>query len=197
MQGQFIDLILLRPCNLKHLPVMEPAPIQLGRLVRFELQPIRNFQDWSEAWAVHGAVIANKCPEKAADQFSYFLLLASAQRDIPGIGWLDYDVAFRKHAADKDSVCWGEVMPTLWMTTILSKGALPPRVTYSKPQLPCLRWNAGSCTCNPCKFLHCCQFCKGPHFKFVCPRNTSPTSQACPQPVVKHESSFPSKRSRK
>ena len=78
MQGQFFDLTLLRPCNLRHLPVMEPAPIQLGRLVRSELQPIRNFQVSSEAWAVHGAVIANKCPEKAADQFSYFLLLASA-----------------------------------------------------------------------------------------------------------------------
>ena len=93
MQGQFIDLTLLRPCNLRHLPVIEPAPIQLGRLVRSELQPIRNFQVWSEAWAVHGAVIANKCPENAADQFSYFLLLASAQRDITGMGWLDYDVA--------------------------------------------------------------------------------------------------------
>ena len=107
MQGQFIHLTLLRLCNLRHLRVMEPAPIQLGRLVRSELQPIRNFQDWLEAWAVHGAVIANNCPEKAADQFSYFLLLASAKRDIPRMGWLDYDVDYRKHAADKDSVRWG------------------------------------------------------------------------------------------
>ena len=105
-------------------------------MVRSELQPIRNFQVWSESWAVHGAVIANKCPEKAVDQFSYFLLLASAQRDIPEMGWLGFDVAFRKQAADKDSVRWGEVMPTLWMTTILSKGALPPGLPTQSPSSP-------------------------------------------------------------
>ena len=115
--GHFVDFTLLTPCNLKHLPVAEPSAVHLAKLAKSELQPIRTFQDWSEAWAVHGAIIAQKCPEKAADHFSYFLLLASAHRDIPGVGWLVYDVAFRKHAAEKDSVIWGEVMPTLWMTT--------------------------------------------------------------------------------
>eukprot|EP00795_Rhopilema_esculentum_P007378 gene7378-13119_t len=54
---------------------------------------------------------------------------------------------------------------------------------------------ASSCTYNPCKLLHCCQLCKGLHLKFMCPRNTFPTSQSGPQPVVKHESSLPSKLS--
>eukprot|EP00795_Rhopilema_esculentum_P009998 gene9998-18625_t len=114
--GHFVDFTLLRPCNLKHSPVAEPSPVHLAKLAKSELQPICTFQDWSEAWAVHGAIIAQKCPDKVANHYSYFLLLTSAHRDIPGMGWLVYDVAFRKHAAEKDFDIWRVVMPTLWMT---------------------------------------------------------------------------------
>ncbi len=75
--------------------------------------PISNCADWAEAWAVCGAVLAASQPEKR-DHFAYFLLLASAQRGIQGTGWLEYDVAFRKHAAETPSIVGGgEVMPTL------------------------------------------------------------------------------------
>ena len=108
-KGQYVDFNLLRPCNLKKLPVSEPSQFQLNKVFKTELQPIRNFSDGAEAWAVHGAVITKECPAKAADQFSYFLLLSSAHRDVSGLGWLDCD------AAEKGTITWGEVMPTLWI----------------------------------------------------------------------------------
>ncbi len=102
----------------------EPTQLQIERYFRGEMSPIRSFYDWVEAWAVHGAVVADKTPHKVADQFAYFLLLAAAHRDIPGLGWLDYDTAFRKYASGKPFIVWGEVMPTLWMTTVLARTVL-------------------------------------------------------------------------
>eukprot|EP00795_Rhopilema_esculentum_P010008 gene10008-18634_t len=195
--GHFVDFTLLRPCNLKHLPVAEPSPVHLAKLAKSEWQPICTFQDWSEAWAVHGAIIAQKCPDKVADHYSYFLLLTSAHRDIPGMGWLVYGIAFRKHAAEKDFDIWREVMPTLWMTTVLSRGTLPPRKIQTKSQLPCLKWNADICSYNNCEFSHYCQICRGPHLKLVCPRNAAPMGQAGSKTATKNESSQASKHTPK
>ena len=94
-----MDFNLLRPCNLKKLPVSVPSQFQLNKIFKSELQFIGNFSDWAEAWAVHGAVIAKECPAKAADQVSYFLLLSSAHRyvsGLAGLGWLEYDIGFQK-----------------------------------------------------------------------------------------------------
>ena len=107
-QGQYVDLTLPCPCNLKRLPVAEPPQSFFSRGLK-DLLPIRTFQDWSEAWAVFGDVYSVFLPDRAADMFSYFLLISSAHRDVPGKGWLEYDVAFRKHVAEKVSIPWGKL----------------------------------------------------------------------------------------
>ena len=81
--------------------------------------------DWAEAWAVYTAIITKESPEKVASFIRYFLLLSTAQWDVPGSSWLDYDVAFRKHVVDNPSSNWREVIPTLWMTTVLIRGSQP------------------------------------------------------------------------
>ena len=197
-KGQYVDFNFLRPCNLKKLPVAEPSQFQLNKIFKTELQPIRNFSDWAEAWAVHGAVIAKECPAKAADQFSYFLLLSSAHRDVSGLGWLDSDVAFRKHAAEKGSIVWGEVMPTLWMTTVVSKGSQPTRESQSPRQKSvCFKWNSSSCTFSHCRFAHVCSNCRGSHQKIACPSLASSSTQSTGQRSDREQSPVPRKISRK
>ena len=44
-----------------------------------------------------GGVYSEFFLDRAAYMFSYFLLISSAHRDVQEIGWLGYDVAFRKH----------------------------------------------------------------------------------------------------
>ena len=187
-EGKFVDFNLLRPYNLKKLPVAEPNQLQLTKLFRTEFKKIQNFVDWAEAWAVYSGIIAKEAPEKVASLISYFLLLSSAQRDVPGSGWLDYDVAFRKHVVDNPSSNWGEVIPTLWMTTVLTRGSHlqeskegnlqhPP-----KSNLPCFKWNAGECTYARCRFQHnMCSVCRGPHKRSDCNQRpqdvSSPASQ--------------------
>ena len=123
-EGKFIDFILLRPCNLKKLPTVEPSPPQLSRMIRSELSPVHGFVDWAEAWAVYTGVLSSYNPSKVKDLIGYFLLLATASKEVPGLGWLDYDKAFRKLAEDDPSASWGEASPTLWVTTVITKGSL-------------------------------------------------------------------------
>ncbi len=56
----FVDFVLLRPVNLDKLLPVEPVGAQLARLLRCdknsELQPIKTFQDWAEAWAVFASI---------------------------------------------------------------------------------------------------------------------------------------------
>ncbi len=69
-KGQFVEFGVLRPGNLKKLPVDEPTQRQMAKLFRGELLSIRNFSDWKEAWAVHSAVVAAKLPSKVQDHFA-------------------------------------------------------------------------------------------------------------------------------
>eukprot|EP00794_Sanderia_malayensis_P012561 gene12563-biopygen10011 len=125
---------LLRPGNLKKLPASEPTSTQLAKLLRTELEPVRDILDWAEAWAAYMGIAVNKAPEKIAGLISCFLLLASAFRDIPGGGWLEYDIFFRKHVAENPSKDWGEILPTLWMTTTFVAAA--PDVDLTSQPVP-------------------------------------------------------------
>lgn len=70
--GKFVDFVLLRPCNLKKLPVTEPNSTQLTRLLRSDLSQIRTFVDWAESWAVFLGVMAKHAPDKVQSLVSYF-----------------------------------------------------------------------------------------------------------------------------
>ena len=138
--GKFIDFALLRPCNLQKLPTSEPSSAQIAKMCRSELAPVPNCVDWVEAWAVYTGVLASHDPNKVKDLIGYFLLLAAASRDVPGLGWLDYDKAFQKLAEDNPTVKWGEASPTFWVTTVITKGSVtgsrePPYSTRVKCSL--------------------------------------------------------------
>ena len=92
----FVDLTLLRPCNLDKLPDVEPVGPQLTRLLKCdrkssELQAISSFRDWAEAWAVYAGVVFQCHPEKISDLVAYFLFIAKTSRDSQNLGWLDYE----------------------------------------------------------------------------------------------------------
>ncbi len=131
--------------------------------------------------------------ERWQASLAIFLLLSSAFRDIPGGGWLDYDVSFRKHVAENPSTKWGEIMPTLWMTTMMAKASAKPKPSISaRFSFPCFRWNSGSCELENCKFQHHCKSCQGPHPEIRCPNKSSsesrkqPADSSPPVPRKKH-----------
>lgn len=176
-KNKYVDFALLRLCNLNSLPTVEPTSIQLARLLRTDLQPVESFVDWAEAWAVYAALVAKTAPEKLAPLISYFLIVAKAHRDIPGKGWMEYDRAFRKQAADNLNLSWSVMDPTLYLSTVLTRGA---HNSATKPQNQgqaasttrkdqvCYNWNNGSCSFPRCKYRHVCSRCEGNHPRLSC-----------------------------
>ena len=104
VNNEFVDFVLLRPCNLTKLPSSEPNSGQLAKLFKVDLLPVETFSEWAEAWAVYAGVLARKAPGNMPSLVGYFLLISSASRDFGGSGWLEYDGAFRQHAAENPDV---------------------------------------------------------------------------------------------
>ncbi len=122
-RNEYVDFTMLRLRNLSKLPSIPPTCTQLERLLRDELEPIRAFTDWAEAWAVYASVVGRSDPSKFLSLVTYFLTIAKAQLDVPGSGWRDYDIAFRKQVADNPSLSWSPMDPTLYLSTVLTSGA--------------------------------------------------------------------------
>eukprot|EP00794_Sanderia_malayensis_P021458 gene21458-biopygen1063 len=173
-KNEFIDFSLLRLCNISRLPTMSPSSAQLERLLK-TLQPIATFVDWAEAWAVFASVVLKFSPDKLPSLLAYFLVVAKAHRDIPGMGWLAYDAAFRKQAANNASLSWAVLDPTLYISTVLTSGVHHTSQAH-KPQAfsgrnnVCQRWNKGICTFGrACHYVHACMVCQGDHTVRECP----------------------------
>eukprot|EP00794_Sanderia_malayensis_P000851 gene851-144_t len=177
--GMYVDLLLLRPCNLKKLPPTEPSDVSLARLVRTELLGIRSFGDWAEAWFIYLGVMAQHHPVKLPQLISYGLLIAAACHEVPGPGWRDYDATFRKSAAGNPTIYWAEASPNLWVTTVLSARSPQPNATRSRPPTSgtpfCLEFNSGICDLLACRFLHHCSTCGANHPRSLC-SSTSPSN---------------------
>ena len=96
-----------------------------------------------------------------------------------GVGWLEYDTAFRKQTVENTTMNWGEVLPTLWMTTVLSRGAQSGKEKDASKakQLPCFKWNGNGCSFPTCRYAHVCSVCFGTHKKGDCSAPSVVTSK--------------------
>eukprot|EP00112_Aurelia_sp_Birch-Aquarium-sp1_P002006 Seg122.9 transcript_id=Seg122.9/GoldUCD/mRNA.D3Y31 product="hypothetical protein" protein_id=Seg122.9/GoldUCD/D3Y31 len=122
---KFVDFVMLRPCNLDKLPAIEPAGPQLSRLLKCEkgseLKPIQSFVERAEAWAVYAGVVSLQQPDWLSDLIGYFLLIAKTSRDTASVGWLEYDRAFRKKAAEDPGLIWSAIDLSLYVSMVLGR----------------------------------------------------------------------------
>ncbi len=187
----FIDFTMLRPCNLDKLPAVEPVGPQLTKLLKCdktsELKPIENFTDWAEAWGVYAGVMSRHCPAKLSDLIGYFLLIAKTSRDMSGQGWIAYDSAFRKKAADDASLSWSTIDLSLYISSVLRPEGIDRRqVRWAErndydPKF-CLKFNYTQCLFNPCRFQHICLHCKSQHTAINSPEKPKSKRERSPSP---------------
>eukprot|EP00794_Sanderia_malayensis_P001375 gene1375-biopygen1124 len=179
---EFVDFILLRICNIARLPTISPSSAQLERLLKI-LEPIRAFADWAEAWGVFASVVVKFAPHRLPALLAYFLIIAKAHRDVPGMGWLAYDLAFRKQAANDSLISWAVVDPTLYLSTVLTAGIQQAPQARTAPAIRarkgfCTSSNKSSCSYgNTCRYLHACSSCEGNHQVRECPLRKDPTGR--------------------
>ena len=122
-----------------------------------------------------------------SDLTKYKLLIIQTARQLPGLAWLEYDLAFQRDAAASGLNDWSKMNLDLYNFHLrppapsplqLLPSALPgpsqslTRSRDSGVRLPfCHSWNEGQCQCpfGRCQFRHKCSNCEGEHSKVDCP----------------------------
>jgi hypothetical protein len=101
--GKFIDLSNLMAANLiqtEH----EPQLLLDGRVVlttthKRNRRRIEDIVTWFEAFSIYALILTSYFPHCWRDLTAYKLLVLRTYRQLSGRVWLNYDRAFREHAA--------------------------------------------------------------------------------------------------
>ena len=182
--GKYVDLSDLLAPNLQQ---REPEPQLMfdGRLV-LTLQPkrqrrrIEDIASWMEAFSIFSLVLSSHFPHRWKDLTQYQLLILRTHRHFSGKVWLNYDRAFREHAAATKLTDWSCMNVQLF--NFHAAGSSSRGSSYAQPaeasepsgssfsSTLCKSWNRGRCTApvNPCRYAHRCSLCSGSHRAITC-----------------------------
>ena len=155
-------------------------------------RPITDIITWVQCYARYTAGMAEKYPEAVPGFMSQLIVVLKAYSEVEGLWWRDYDVAFRDKMAAQGVKKWLGMDVSLYQDLVGSK---PRRSATSATasqsageqrrkgpvkrhaadghEKVCWLYNDSVCSYNPCKFLHLCETCLGPHPKRACTRNVA------------------------
>ena len=158
-----------------------------GRLVLSHTpkKPKRQISDitlWMEAFSIFYLILCSYFPHRWRDLTSYKLLILRTYRQFSGFCWLNYDRAFREHAAAVKLTDWSAMDVQLFKyhtagAQVRTRPASANPVTSqaeasgsTTSKVICHSWNAGRCVAyNPsCRFRHACSRCGGDHRATSC-----------------------------
>ena len=192
--GKFVNLEDLLAENIT-MPEQEPQLWFNGQLVlshtpRKWKRPITDIASWMEAFSIFYLIFCSSFPHRWRDLTSYKLLILRTYRQFSGFCWLDYDRAFREHAAAEKVTDWSKMHVQLFnyhtagaqvRTRPTSSSVVSSQAEASgnaSSRVICHSWNAGHCiAANPqCRFRHACSRCWGTHRATCC--TSLPSSHA-------------------
>jgi len=137
---------------------------------------IMDIASWMETFSSFYLIICSSFPHRWRDLTSYKLLKLRTYQ-FSGFCWLDYERAFREHAAAEKVTDWSKMHVQLFTyhtagaqvctrpasSSVVSSQAEASGNASSK--VICYSWNAGPCIAvNPqCEFHHACSRCWDNH----------------------------------
>ena len=122
---QFVEMKELLTDNISLLNQLEavqgsPMGYALGPS-RPRLREVSNLSTWCYCFLAYVAILTSD--PQTRDQLAYARLLIKESQRHSGLGWLDYDRAFRQQAAGDPSLRWNTLIPGLQASTILGHGS--------------------------------------------------------------------------
>ena len=121
--GQFVDMKELLADNMSLVNQLEAvqglSPIHLLGARRPRLREISSLSAW--CYSFLGYMAIRTSDPATRDQLAYARLLIREAHLHGGLGWLDYDRAFRQQAAADVSMQWNALVPGLQASTILGQ----------------------------------------------------------------------------
>ena len=138
-------------------------------------RPITDIASWMEAFSFICLILCSSFPHRWRDLTSYKLLILQTYRQFSWFCWLDYDRAFKEHAAAEKVTDWSKIHVQLFnYHTAALNFALTQRHPVSRPRrrslvmLPVKSFAIlGTLVIAlhliQCRFRHACSRCWGNH----------------------------------
>ena len=92
--------------------------------------PVTDILLWVECFSSMATILSSKYPEKTPQLMSYLKTIVKAHRSFKGEGWVSYDTDYRRKAALKKSLDWGEVDFTMYNEMFTGRARPPRKCTH-------------------------------------------------------------------
>ena len=97
--------------------------------------PVTDILLWIECYSTLVSVLASRFPTKVPQLMSYQKTIVKAHRTYAGQGWVTYDIAYRRQAANTKSLDWGVIDFTLYNETFTGQAKAIPRCKFCSSEL--------------------------------------------------------------
>ena len=71
---------------------------------------------WMQCFTLYLSVCGQHTPGLISELMAYMISIICVSREYPGLGWIQYDTLFIKHAALKSDYKWSVINPTLYVS---------------------------------------------------------------------------------
>ena len=171
--------------------------------------PVTNIFTWLQGFASMVSALSTKYPGMVPEFLAYQSTIIKCYKDYDGLGWVQYDRAFRRQVAITKNLNWSHINGTLYSLCFAGKAKrsaicvhclsdnhsserCPEAPPTSKPGRShpspvaeiCRLFNASGglrCHYQKCKYSHKCSVCNQDH-----PRSSCPTSTQGAKGVKRH-----------
>ena len=191
--GAFVELADLLAENIR-VQEADPHTYLDGKLLvapaKKRVVEITDILTWIQAFTIYQWIFCSTYPSRWQDTTQYKLLILQTASQFPGPSWLNYDTAFRKHAAASLLADWSKINLDLYnfhtraSSTVTGQSAphstslphtsassnVPPKRSFDPIQY-CRSWNDGACrwSLRQRRYRHVCERCDGQHPLTNCP----------------------------
>ena len=76
--------------------------------------PVTDVLTWVQCFASLASVLSRIYPNQVPELMAYMSTIVRCQKEFEGLGWMQYDTAFRRQAAISKDLYWGKINPTLY-----------------------------------------------------------------------------------
>ncbi len=103
--------------------------------------PVTDILTWAQCFASLVGVLSTRYPQHVPSLMAYQAIIIKSSRDFEGIGWVQYDRAYRRQAAMTKELQWAKINTTLYSVCFAGKAKVQSLCTF------CLgtSHNAASC----------------------------------------------------
>ena len=126
LRGGFIDMYELLPETWR----AEEPKESCCRSTRPKRGLVTDITLWTECYASLVAVLATKHPDKTPHFMGYLRTIVRASRNFEGTAWATYDAAYRRQAANRQSLDWATIDPTIYNEAFTGRARIIPRCRY-------------------------------------------------------------------